>query len=845
MMKKRVRTFSGTPIKSESDREVKNRKIARIAAEEGIVMLKNESILPLDKSKPIALFGSGACCTVKGGTGSGDVCERQSVSIYEGMERAGFVITSRRWLEDFKATWIKTREDWKKQILEEAQKPGAPMFFDVYSSHPFVMPDGNIITREDLQDAKTAVYVISRIAGEGKDRKAEIGDYFLSDKENRDLHILAELCENIIVLINAGTQIDLETILSIPQIKAILNISQPGMEGGNAVANILSGKTVPSGKLTDTWGKRYRDFPNADTFAYLKDGQLNEEYTEGIFVGYRYFEAFHKEVEFPFGFGLSYTAFSITMDHLTVEKNNIWMDLTVQNTGNNFSGKEVVQVYVSCPQSIDKEIKKLCAFGKTKLLAPGEKETLQLTCQLKDFAYFDKDQAAWVLDKGDYYILIGADSSNVSVEAVIHCENRYILETVKHICPLEYELEEQKPDRKYIQKIREKLAFEVLKKGMKPIELVPEQKEKKPNPKNLYRIMAESLVEKLSAEQLKAMVVGEISRGHDVALGAAGIMVPGAAGETSGSLEEEYGIPGVSMADGPAGIRVMKKYQADIENGQIYTQGILGALENGFFVEDSKEEHPGTVTYYQYCTAFPVGVMLAQTWNTALMESVGQAVGIEMQELGISWWLAPGMNIHRNPLCGRSFEYYSEDPLVSGMMAASITRGVQEIPGVGTTIKHFACNNLETNRMSSNSVLSERTLREIYLRGFEIVVKKAQPMAVMTSYNLINGTHAANNYDLCTVVLREEWDFQGFVMTDWTTTGKAGGSEAWKCVAAGNDLIMPGEKGDYDSISQALEKGELKKEELKECVCRLLTVIYQTNAFEECVPYSRQFEEKS
>ena len=257
-------------------------------------------------------------------------------------------------------------------------------------------------------------------------------------------------------------------------------------------------------------------------------------------------------------------------------------------------------------------------------------------------------------------------------------------------------------------------------------------------------------------------------------------------------------------------------------------------MEGGFFAGGSEEK--GTEVRYQYCTAIPVGTVLAQTWNLSLVEEIGAAAAVEMQEFRVSWWLAPGMNIHRNPLCGRNFEYYSEDPLISGMMAAAITKGVQSVPGVGTTIKHLACNNQEDNRKGSDSILSERALREIYLRGFEIAVKTAQPMAIMTSYNLINGVHAANSIDLCQTAARKEWDFQGIIMTDWTTT-YAGGSIPWKCIVAGNDLIMPGCPGDFSDIKKALADGELKHEELKECVRRIITVIYQTLEVEGCKCY--------
>ena len=356
----------------------------------------------------------------------------------------------------------------------------------------------------------------------------------------------------------------------------------------------------------------------------------------------------------------------------------------------------------------------------------------------------------------------------------------------------------------------------------------PEPVKKQIRTESGYEKKARELVQKLTDEELTAMVIGEISKGQGQALGSAGSMVPGSAGETSGILKEKYGIPGVAMADGPAGLRLIRSYEVDKKTGNIYSEGILDALEGGFLA--SGEKHEDASVYYQYCTAIPVGTLLAQTWNTELLEKVGKAVAEEMQEFGISWWLAPGMNIHRNPLCGRNFEYYSEDPLVSGCMAAAITRGVQSVPGTGTTIKHFACNNQEDNRMGVDSVVSERALREIYLRGFEIAVRTAQPMAIMTSYNLVNGVHAANSRDLCTQAARKEWGFRGIIMTDWTTTEAHGGSTPWRCPWAGNDLIMPGSKNDGENILAALRDGSLSREELEECVIRLLTVIFQTLA---------------
>lgn len=343
-------------------------------------------------------------------------------------------------------------------------------------------------------------------------------------------------------------------------------------------------------------------------------------------------------------------------------------------------------------------------------------------------------------------------------------------------------------------------------------------------------------VENLSVEQLIQLVTGEFSASQsgDVQveeqqtdesgnseIGAAGIHVPGAAAETSACAKEE-GIDSVVLADGPAGLRLIKVYYTDGE--QPMAIPFDQAIENGFlcrnFVKPSGKKH------YQYCTAFPVGTMLAQTWDTEMVEKVGDAVAEEMDIFNIKFWLAPGMNIHRNPLCGRNFEYYSEDPIVSGLTAAAIVRGVEAHNGKAVTIKHFACNNQEDNRTGSNSILSERALREIYLKGFEIAVRETQPMAVMTSYNLINGVHAAVNYDLCTKVLRDEWEFQGLVMTDWGTTNGDDNCTAAGCMRAGNDLVMPGVPMDHESIRKELEDGTLKLEDVKRSVARLITAIW-------------------
>ena len=846
-MKKRERTYSGTKSNEISEREIRNRQIARQAAAEGIVLLKNEGLLPIGKGSKAALFGGAAVATVKGGTGSGDVNEREVVSIYQGFADAGIELTNREWLDSFRAIYRKARRDWRDGILTKLAESKGSRLLDIYSSNVFHMPTGRPMKTEDLDGADIAFYVIGRTAGEAADRFAQAGDYYLTEQEKEELAYLSAHCDNLAVIVNAGGLIDLEYILGLRNMKALLSIVQPGMEGGHALADLVTGAVTPSGKLTDTWAMSYQDYPNADTFSH-RDGNVEKEYyAEGIYVGYRYFDRFGKETAYPFGFGLSYTEFS--MEPAAEERvvfgadgisDRIAVKLSVTNTGSRYAGKEVVQVYASCPQGgMEKEYRRLCGFAKTGLLQPGQKEDVTVIFDSKTLASYDERQSAWVAEKGWYGIWAGNSSRDLVLIAVLEVREDTVIEKVRPICPCRENVAELScPEELRLRK--EKEWHRLAKEGHIPVFAFTPAKQSLPEyPENPLAREAEELTGRLTDKELTAMVIGEVSKGQGQALGAAGIMVPGAAGETSSALEEKYGVPGVSMADGPAGLRLMKSYEVNPETKEVYSEGILGALEGGLF--SSGDRHEGTDIYYQYCTAIPVGTLLAQSFNTELMEAVGRAVAEEMQEFHVSWWLAPGMNIHRNPLCGRNFEYYSEDPTVSGQMAAAITRGVQSLPGVGTTIKHFACNNQEDNRMGSDSIVSERALREIYLRGFEIAVRTAQPMAIMTSYNLINGVHAANNKDLCTQAARKEWGFKGIIMTDWTTTEARGGSESWKCAWAGNDLIMPGSLHDSGNILQALADGALNRADLEACAARMLTVIFQTSAYEDAVPYGEQF----
>ena len=805
-------THSGSLNQEPSAREEKHRALARRAAAEGIVLLKNEGALPLDPVAPIALFGSGADKTVKGGIGSGDVNNRESISVYRGVKEAGASVTNEDWIRDYEKRWREAREKWKEKILEDARHVENP--FDAYAANPFVLPDGRRIIEEDLRGAGAAVYVISRISGEGKDRRLEEGDYYLSGREREDLLYLDRFQIPLILILNSGGPVELTDILQETEnIGAVLNISQPGQEGGRAAADVLFGRAVPEGKLTATWAMRYADYPFSDTYSYLNGDLEKEVYREGIYVGYRYFDSFGVRPLWSFGYGLSYTSFRLELCGLKQEQSSVRAEISVTNTGKRYAGREVVQVYVSLPHSgIEKEKRRLAGFAKTERLAPGESVKVKIEIPQKQLAVFSQERQAWITEAGTYGVWIGNSLDSAVLSAYLTVARETVIEQTHRICPPEEPFEELSRGEAGD---REKENQET---GIPVCEFIPCRE---PEIKNV-----QPTEEQYPVEELIPLLYGNITAGAST-LGSAGIRVPGSAGETTEALEEKYRIRSLIMADGPAGLRLRQSYQVDRETDSVYGTGVLGSLENGFL--EPMEIHENADTYYQYCTAFPTGTALAQTWDPELLAEFGRAVAEEMREFQVDLWLAPGMNIQRNPLCGRNFEYFSEDPLLSGVLASAVTRGVQYKTGCGVTIKHFACNNQEDNRMGVDACVSQRALREIYLRGFEIAVKESAPAAIMSSYNLINGVHAANSRDLCTVVAREEWGFQGVIMSDWNTTVPEDGSIPWKCAAAGNDIIMPGNRRDDADIRRAYERGELSEKQIRECAGRILALVKKLN----------------
>lgn len=850
-MKFRERGFSGTLDPEISKREKEHAKLIRRAASEGIVLLENHGVLPLEKGTKVALYGGGARYTIIGGTGSGSVNNRKNVNIDEGLRNAGLEITTDDWLDNYDAVYKKTREQWIRDIYAMSEPGDFFSLYNAYSANPMPMPEGKQFVKTE---ADIAIYVISRISGESVDRRLKKGDYYLSEVEEQEITELSGLYPQLILVLNVGGVMDLSFMDKIP-VAGLVVLSQAGMEGGNALGDVLTGKVNPCGHLTDTWAYRYEDYPCSDTFGHRNGNTYEELYKEGIYVGYRYFDSFNVKARYPFGFGRSYTEFSMQFEDMQVDEDtSVQLQIKVKNEGTS-AGKQVVQIYAACPQGKKaKERKRLVGFEKTGNLAPGETETVKIIVPLEFLESYDTGHSSYYLDKGAYGLFMGENICDCKLIGKLVLSKKTYLQKLTSICPLHSSLKEFKPDATVEEewwKILESIYSEKEVKTIcidTQVQMLAEQMESRLKKTDQYgNLLDEYLkkdeldIKKKAVEVLAQMtrlekaklVCGQPSSGSSEVIGSAAIHVPGAAGETSSALEK-YGIGELILADGPAGLRLQQRYEENTEDGSIYRLNTYEGLENRFF--GTEFCHEGAVSHYQFCSAIPVGTMLAQTFDRILLKEIGELVGREMKEFGVTLWLAPGMNIHRNPLCGRNFEYYSEDPVLSGNMAAAITRGVQSIGGIGTTIKHYACNNQEDNRMGVDGIVSERALREIYLKGFEIAIKASQPMAMMTSYNRINSVHSANNYDLCTVAARKEWGFKGMIMTDWLTTNDGHGSSAAKCVQAGNDLTMPGNVSDIYEIYEALD-GEndqyLEEADLDQCVLRILETILRSDVMQE------------
>ena len=845
-----------------STREKQNMERARKIASQGMVLLQNKGVLPLAGVKTIAAFGAGVRRTVKGGTGSGDVNSRTVVNVEQGLSEAGYKITSTGWLDRYDAACDAEMGAHLAKVKELMAQGGIRAVIEYVFSRPNVLTEVPEITPEDMAEkADVAVYVIARNSGEGADRHPIAGDYELTEMEKQNLTALSGAYENIIVVLNVGGVMDTKFIRSMPQVSAILLMSQAGNISGLALADVLSGKAYPSGHLTTTWAENYLDYPGASTFSHMNGDVDDEYYNEGIYVGYRYFDTFNVTPAYPFGYGLGYTEFAISEAKVEAEGGKAVVTALVKNIGETYAGKESVQVYVSAPAgNLEKPYQELKGFVKTKELAPGESEKVCVSFNLGSMASYCEKCASWVLEPGKYYIRVGSSSRNTHIAGAIEIPERKVVSALSNraVCDVELELlHPAGPAFSYEGEEAEKAAAPVITVDPNVIETEvviysgepAEMTTDKTEVITLSDVMEgkadlKELVAQLTVEEMADLCIGT-SRGNfggSPTIGAESLAVPGAAGDTTSKLIESRQIPNIALADGPAGLRLQKNFVTDADNNIIPGLGedAMGGLFN--MGKPAPERPEGAIDYYQYCTAIPIATLLAQTWDMDAVEEAGDIVGGEMEEFHTAIWLAPGMNIHRNPLCGRNFEYYSEDPLLAGKCAAADTKGVQKHPGCGTCIKHFALNNLEDNRQGNNAHCTERAIREIFVKGFEIAVKESQPLSLMTSYNLINGEHAANKYDTVTAMLRDEWGFEGLVMTDWGTTGDIFGgdednkrkyhpSDAAACIRAGNDLTMPGSQLDFDSISRSggAKEGEvfcpITKAQLQLCSYRILKVI--------------------
>ena len=831
-----------------SELEKRNSKTVRSLAGECAVLLENDGTLPLPKAGEIALFGNGARHTIKGGTGSGDVNSRIVVNIEEGLENNGFTITSKKYLDDFDAHFKKLKQDYQDTIERMAKEKNTTPI-SITFSYPFVERTSEIITEAHIQNINTdtAVYVLSRNSGEGNDRFYEPGDYLLMKDEIKNLIFLTQHFKKVILLLNVGGVIDTAQIDAIPGINSILYISQSGNQIGNIVADLLVGKSIPSGKLSTTWAHNYNDYPYASQFSHQNGDWHDEWYKEGIYVGYRYFDRLNIEPRYCFGYGSSYTTFSIGTQKVEATNEKITVKASVKNTGSTFSGKEVVQVYVSAPNGhLDKPVQVLVGFGKTKMLGPGESDELTIECPWSYCASYCEEHARWILEEGTYIVRVGNSSRNTSIRAKIELDKCVILEQLQKVIPaanveeisLKNIIPYQPPNDE--EQLKTAPVIKLSSSSFKTrtveyhdnVKLEDKHKDHKITMQEVIegKFTIEELVAQLTVKEMATMSVGYANE-IDGVIGQSYSQVPGGAGETSGILKDR-GIVKLVLADGPAGLRLIPHFRSD-SKGNLRKGGEVW----GDSVTPIEPFQPGDIDWYQYCTAIPIATMLANSWDAHLIEEIGKVIGSEMQKFHVHLWLAPGMNIHRNPLCGRNFEYFSEDPVLSGICAAHETKGVQSFPGLGVTIKHFFCNNSEDNRCFINEHVNERALREIYLKNFQIPVELAKPYSIMTSYNLVNGLHTANHKPVLHNIVHNEWDYKGMIMTDWCTSMEVSLSFAKseprypkassaECINSGNDLQMPGDMTLVNEIIEGSEKGNVKLEDLQACAVRILRCCY-------------------
>lgn len=783
--------------------EYEHLKYLKEHAYECTLFLKREDeSFPLESPCKITLIGNGVRHTVIGGTGSGAVNVKYEENIEEAFKNAGFEITTDKWLSDYDKETKEADKAFVKQVKKEARQNKA-----IAASYSL----GRCAPEREYEfpiigDHEVAIYVLSRNAGEGADRELIKGSVYLTDTEIRDILYLNNNYKKFLLVLNTPSVIDLEPVL---EVKNILLLSQLGSSTGDILVDIVLGKVNPCGKLTDTWAK-IKDYPYINTPIDFHETRYNE----GIYVGYRYFESKGIEPVFEFGFGESYTKFTYHLIDAKKNKDKFNLKVKVTNSGN-YPGKEVIQLYMTGPSF--RAGLELVAFKKTCLLKPKESEELELEFSLRDFPSYSESKEAYYLNQGLYIFKLGNSSRKHKDVFAVNLKEELLLRKVKNVFK-KTDFDDLRIDR-VENKLKESLPlFELTKEDIGFIEV---------QYKDTYEVEIPEYIKSLSDLQLIHLVLGDYKVGLDGIIGQSCSTVLGGAGETT--LRVEGMDLFANMVDGPAGLRIIREYVVN-KNGSFPTtpDSISEVLQKYLpwpiasmlsYRRNLKKKGSKVV---QIATAIPIATALAQSFNEEFIYGCGRLVREEMEMYDVDIWLAPGMNIHRNILCGRNFEYYSEDPLVTAFTASQIVKAVEENPSKATTVKHYACNNQETNRLNNNSIISERAAREIYLSSFERVIKSVHPRAIMTSYNLVNGYHSSEHKGLIIDLLRNEWGYKGLVMTDWVASGQAyrkgnkyPAAYASRNIKNGNNINMPGNKADIKDIKKALKSGYLSRHELE------------------------------
>lgn len=756
---------------------------------EGIVMLKNENnALPLDTDKEVAVFGRIQFHYYKSGTGSGGMVNvTKVVNILDGLIDNGVKVNEKL---------LDTYRKWDK---ENPFDLGEGWGGEPWSQKEMPLDEG--LVKETAKSCETAIVIIGRTAGEEQDNRLEAGSYLLSDDEIAMLTVVRENFKKVVLLLNVGNIIDMTDINRIAP-DAVLYVWQGGMTGGKGTADVLTGRVIPSGKLPDTIAYKASDYPSDANFGREENRDI---YAEDIYVGYRYFETFAKEkVLYPFGFGLSYTAFEIKTEKAEITEGAVKLSVSVKNIGS-YKGKEVIEVYCEAPQGrLGKAARVLCGFEKTRELPPQEEQVVEIAVDIAKLASYDDsgvtgNKSCYVLEAGEYKFYVGSDVRSAEYACSFEQGEDLVTERLtQSLAPVEsFERikpvceggafsigREAVPVSEVDESARrlEKLPKEIAYTGDKGIKLWDVK-----NGKNTM----DEFIAQLSDYDLSCIIRGEGMGSPRVTAGTAS-----AFGGVSENLNG-FGIPAGCCSDGPSGMRL----------------------------------DCGTKAF-----SLPNGTMIASSFNKKLTSELFTFMGLEMAANKVDCLLGPGMNIHRHPLNGRNFEYFSEDPFLTGKMAAAELKGMAGA-GVTGTIKHFCANNRETNRHFIDSVVSERALREIYLKGFEIAVKEGGASSVMTTYGRVNGLWTAGNFDLNTVILREEWGFKGFTMTDWWANINVRGKEPDKTdlaamARAQNDVYMvcpDGEKNDDNTLA-ALENGGIERCELQRNAANICGFLLHTNA---------------